>query len=96
LSFNNRTIIIADELQNATPAQVKALVTRCETGAQLIGAGDKTQSALKGMNGLAMLEDVLQRYPHKDAQVVHFTPQDNCRSGISGHLANAFEKEGTW
>jgi phosphate starvation-inducible PhoH-like protein len=64
LSFNNRTILLADELQNATPAQVKALVTRCEEGAQLICAGDKTQSAIKGENGLAMLERILEKYQH--------------------------------
>lgn len=96
LSFDNRTILLGDELQNATPAQVKALVTRCEEGCQLICAGDKRQSALSGMNGLAMLESILEKYPTKDASVIHFTPNDNCRSGISGHLAGAFEKEGTW
>lgn len=96
LSFDERTILLADELQNATPAQVKALVTRCEEGCQLLCAGDKRQSALQGTNGLAMLEDILQKYPTKDASVIHFTPKDNCRSGISGHLASAFEKEGTW
>ena len=96
LSFNERTIVLGDELQNATPAQVKALVTRCEEGAQLICAGDKLQSALHAKNGLAMLEDILVKYPTDDAAVVHFTPKDNCRSGVSGHLASAFEKEGTW
>ena len=96
LSFDNRTILLGDELQNATPAQVKALVTRAEEGCQLLCAGDKLQSALSGVNGLAMLESILDKYPTKDASVIHFTPKDNCRSGISGHLANAFEKEGTW
>lgn len=96
LSFNERTILCADELQNTTPAQAKALVTRCEEGALLIGAGDPVQSALKGENGLVMLERILQKYPHEDSAVIKFTPKDNCRSGISGHLANAFELEGTW
>ena len=96
LSFDSRTILLSDELQNATPAQVKALVTRAEEGCQLLCAGDKRQSALSGVNGLAMLEEILEKYPTKDASVIHFTPKDNCRSGISGHLANAFEKEGTW
>lgn len=96
LSFDERTILLADELQNATPAQVKALVTRAEEGCQLLCAGDKLQTALKGPNGLAVLEEVLKKYPSKDAQIVHFTPMDNCRSGIAGHLADAFEKEGTW
>lgn len=96
LSFGEDTIIIADELQNATPAQVKALVTRAEEGCQIICAGDLTQSALKGENGLAVLERVLGSFPHKDAEIVRFTTSDNCRSGISGHLADVFEKEGGW
>lgn len=96
LSFNNKTIILADELQNATPSQIKALVTRAEEGCQLLCAGDKAQSALSGVNGLAKLEEVLLAHPHEDAHVVKFTPADNCRSGISGHLAGIFEKDGGW
>ena len=96
LSFNSKTIILADELQNATSAQIKALVTRAEEGCQLICAGDLRQSALKGENGLSKLEDALDKYPHEDAIVIKFTPKDNCRSGISGHLAGIFEKEGNW
>lgn len=96
LSFSNKTIILADELQNATGAQIKALVTRAEEGCQLICAGDKMQSALGGENGLAKLEKVLGYHPHEDATIVRFTPKDNCRSGVSGHLANLFEQEGNW
>ena len=96
LSFGPKTIILADELQNATPAQIKALVTRAEEGCQLIGAGDNRQSAIGERNGLAVLEQALRFHPHEDATVVKFTPKDNCRSGISGHLANIFEQEGTW
>jgi len=96
LSFSSKTIILADELQNATGAQIKALVTRAEEGCQLIGAGDAKQSALSGDNGLVILERALKLHPHEDAQVIKFTPKDNCRSGISGHLANIFEQEGGW
>lgn len=96
LSFDNRTIILADEVQGCTPAQVKALVTRAEEGALLICAGDKTQSPLKGENGLQVLETVLTSNPHEDAEIIRFTPKDNCRSGIAGHLANVFELQGTW
>lgn len=96
LSFNSKTIILADELQNSTVQQIKALVTRSEEGCQLICAGDNRQSALSGENGLAKLEKVLQYHPHEDATIIRFTPKDNCRSGISGHLANLFEQEGNW
>lgn len=95
-SFNNRTIILADEFQNVTPAQMKSVVTRMEEGCQLFIAGDPIQTALRGKNGLSMLEDILAKNKHEDAEVIKFTPEDNCRSGISGFLANLFEKEGEW
>jgi phosphate starvation-inducible PhoH-like protein len=96
LSFDNKTIILADELQNATPAQVKALVTRTEEGCQLICAGDVTQSALPGVNGLKKLEDTLSLHPHERAAIIRFRPEDNCRNGIAGHLAKIFEEQGVW
>lgn len=96
MSFGPDTLILADELQNATVAQVKALTTRSEEGCVIIGTGDNLQSALKGKNGLQYLEEALQKHPHQDAEVIKFTPKDNCRSGIAGHLAALFETEGSW
>lgn len=93
LSFNNKTIILADEIQNTSLPQMKALVTRAEEGAQLIICGDKVQSAIKGTNGLDALERMVEKYPHKDIEIIKFTPKDNCRSGVAGHLANIFEME---
>lgn len=98
LSFGAKTIILADELQNALPEQIKALVTRAEEGCQLICAGDVTQSAFKNPkdNGLRKLEEALEEHPHEDAIVVKFGPEHNCRSGISGHLTSIFESQGAW
>lgn len=96
LSFGPKTIILADELQGATASQIKALVTRAEEGCQLLCAGDNFQSPLSGVNGLARLEEILSNHPHEDATIVRFRPEDNCRSGISGHLASLFEKGGGW
>ena len=97
LSFDSNTIILADELQNAYPAQIKALVTRAEEGCQLLCAGDVTQSALREAdNGLRKLLEALEQHPHADAAVIKFGPEHNCRSGISGHLAEIFESQGAW
>ena len=53
-TFNN-TLVIADEMQNATPNQMKMLLTRVGEGTKLIVAGDLEQSDLGQENGLADL-----------------------------------------
>ena len=53
-TFDN-TIIIADEMQNSTPNQMKMLLTRIGTNTKLIVTGDLEQSDLGEHNGLAEL-----------------------------------------
>ncbi len=97
MSFNERTIILADELQNASMAQVKALTTRAEEGCQIICAGDLRQTAIGKGNGLAFIEHVLNKYPTEYAEVVHFLQEDVVRGGLTAHLVSAFDKESdTW
>ena len=97
MSFGEKTIIIGDEIQSATVAQVKALATRAEEGCQLLLTGDTTQTPLKKeRNGLEYLEHVLNKHPHELSSVVKFTPDDCCRHGISAHLTRIFEADGTW
>lgn len=96
MSFDNRTIVLADEVQSCSVAQVKSLVTRMEEGARLIISGDPTQSALKGENGLEYLINLTKKNLHGDVGMVTFKPEDCCREGISAHYTNLFEKEGKW
>jgi phosphate starvation-inducible protein PhoH and related proteins len=49
------TIIIADEMQNSTPNQMKMLLTRIGEGTKLIVTGDLEQSDLGEDNGLRNL-----------------------------------------
>jgi len=53
-TFNN-TIIIADEMQNSTPNQMKMLLTRVGRNTRLIVTGDLQQSDLGPENGLSEL-----------------------------------------
>lgn len=96
LSYSERTIIIADEVQNTSIAQAKALTTRMEEGCQIIICGDPKQTAVSGTNGLAYIEKIVAENPHPLIGVVEFTPEDNCRKGVAAHLTRAFEKEGNW
>lgn len=96
LSFGERTLIIADELQNAQVAQIKALTTRAEEGCQILCAGDPRQTAVGPDNGLNFLEDVLGSYPTSYAKVIHFQKDDVVRGGLAGYLVSAFEEMGDW
>ena len=53
-TFNN-TLIIADEMQNATTNQMKMLLTRVGEGTKLVVTGDLEQSDLGPNNGLETL-----------------------------------------
>ena len=53
-TFEN-TLIIADEMQNATPNQLKMLLTRIGQGTKIVVTGDLDQSDLGHDNGLAEL-----------------------------------------
>jgi phosphate starvation-inducible PhoH-like protein len=85
-TFDN-CIVIADEVQNATPNQIKTLVTRIGSNAKLIMTGDLDQCDLNGRNGL---EDFLCRFDFVSNQedlgdfgcvrVVRFEDEDVMRS----------------
>lgn len=96
MSYDDRTLIIADELQNAEISQVKALATRAEEGCRILCAGDPFQTALKQKNGLIYLEHILEKYPTDLAEVIHFEKTDVVRGGLASHLVQAFEEEGVW
>ena len=51
----HHTLIIADEMQNSTPNQMKLLLTRIGEGTKIIVTGDLEQSDLEGDNGLENL-----------------------------------------
>lgn len=95
LSFDNRTIIIADECQNMTVPQMKALTTRAEEGCQIIMCGDPMQTALSGKNGLVFFEEVIEQFPTDLVEVIHFQKEDVVRGGLTGHLVKAYEAIGT-
>ena len=72
-TFNN-TLIIADEMQNATPNQMKMLLTRVGEGTKLIVTGDIQQSDLGSENGL---EDLIYRMQCQDLEyITHVEMED--------------------
>ena len=72
-TFNN-TLIIADEMQNSTPNQMKMLLTRVGDGTKLIVTGDLEQSDLGSENGLA---DLIYKMQCQDLQyITHVEMED--------------------
>lgn len=82
-------IIVLDEAQNATPEQMKALLTRVGQGSKIILAGDfKEQKFIDGMSGL---EDALKRLGRlHTVGHVEFTVDDIVRSGFCKDVILAY------
>lgn len=93
MSFNDRTILLVDEIQNSTVAQIKSITTRVEEGCQIICSGDLRQTAIGKKNGMAFIEYILDKYPTDYAQVIHFLREDVVRGGLTAHLVSAFDEE---
>lgn len=64
VTFNN-SYVVADEMQNSTPQQVRLLLTRLGENSKIVLTGDTNQSDLHitGKNGL---EDAIQRLKNID------------------------------
>jgi|UniRef100_A0AB38ZMC6 phosphate starvation-inducible PhoH-like protein len=80
-TFNN-TFIIADEMQNATPNQMKMLLTRVGKGTKLIVTGDLEQSDLGSDNGLATILNKMD-----GIQMEYVSLVDMCKDDIIRHPA---------
>ena len=72
-TFNN-TVIIADEMQNSTPNQMKMLLTRLGDNTKLIVTGDLAQSDLGEENGLNHL---IHKLEGMDLQYIEHVEMDD-------------------
>ena len=77
-TFEN-TLIIADEMQNSTPNQMKMLLTRVGEGTKLVITGDLQQSDLGDDNGLANLIYRMSIYDADYIQHIHMHEDDIIR-----------------
>jgi phosphate starvation-inducible PhoH-like protein len=83
--------IIADEMQNATPAQLKMLLTRIGTGSKIVVTGDvdQTDRAMRD-NGLLDLVRRLQAQPVHGLDVCLLNVKDVQRHPLIGPLLNLY------
>jgi phosphate starvation-inducible protein PhoH len=68
--------IIADEMQNATPNQMKMLLTRIGVGSKMVVTGDLNQADRLKDNGLIDFIGHLKDYNAQRITVVNFTNKD--------------------
>ena len=75
--------IIADEMQNATPGQMKMLLTRIGEGSSIVVTGDVEQADRSNSNnGLLDIADRLERSPTSGLKVCRLTSKDTQRHPI--------------
>ncbi len=71
------SIIIADEMQNATPSQMKMLLTRLGQGSHMVVTGDLQQADRPSNNGLLEFLGLYNDFNnHRYVDVCHFTVGD--------------------
>jgi phosphate starvation-inducible PhoH-like protein len=81
-TFKN-AIVIADEMQNATPSQMKMLLTRLGTGSKMVVTGDLQQADRPSSNGLLEFLELYNNF--QDRKYIDLC-QFNC-SDIERHEA---------
>lgn len=75
-TFKN-AVVIADEMQNATPSQMKMLLTRLGQGSRMVVTGDLQQADRPSNNGLLEFLNLYNDFQnHRYVDVCHFTVGD--------------------
>jgi phosphate starvation-inducible PhoH-like protein len=84
--------IIADEMQNATPAQIKMLLTRIGEGSKIVVTGDVDQTdRAKRDNGLLDLVTRLQAQPVNGLEVCSLNVKDVQRHPLIGPVLKLYQ-----
>jgi phosphate starvation-inducible PhoH-like protein len=87
----NRSFIILDEAQNATPEQMKMFLTRIGFGSRAVVTADMTQIDLPtGRSGMTSLERILAGI--EGIAFVHLGAKDVVRHRIVQDIVNAYER----
>ena len=90
LTFTN-SLVICDEAQNTSPAQMKMLLTRIGASCKMVVIGDLDQQDRVGESGL---NDFLERYERMEANpqvaVVKLDDHDVCRSELVKFLLTMY------
>jgi phosphate starvation-inducible PhoH-like protein len=96
-TFNN-ACIIGDEMQNATPIQMKALLTRIGRNSKIIISGDLQQSDLEKENGLYnILKLIKNKYEYPNDMyddgigIVNFDKSEIMRNPVIKNILDLYD-----
>lgn len=92
-SFDERCVLIGDEMQNASVDQMKAISTRIGENCQMILCGDPLQTDVKGKPGNLFLKEIAEKYNIEEISSIVFTSEDCVRAGVVKKLLKAFAEE---
>ena len=85
------SIVVLDEAQNATPAQIKTFLTRIGSGSKYIVCGDLMQSDIRKENGL---EDSIKRFTGvRKVGFSQFDLEDVVRHPIVAELLERYQDD---
>ena len=87
------SFIIADEMQNATPIQMKTLLTRIGENTKIVLTGDLEQSDIIGYNGLEKFVKLYKNFQGdtNDICQIEFTKKDIQRSKFCQKIVDIYE-----
>ena len=84
--------IILDEAQNATPSQIKMLMTRIAEGSKIVINGDVEQTDRRNPdNGLMDLKNRILKYNVPGMAICEFDTKDIRRHKIIEHILNMYQ-----
>lgn len=87
------SFIIADEMQNATPNQMKMLLTRIGTGSKMVVTGDLAQADRLKDNGLLDFVNQLKQHESSRISTVYFNQHDIERHQVVKEVLQVYGDE---
>jgi len=90
-TFNN-VFVIADEMQNSTPNQMKMLLTRLGKNSKMVVLGDLNQSDLVGSNGLKDIISIIDHIEMDYVDYVDMSQDDVIRHPAVSELLTLYDK----
>lgn len=91
-TFDN-CIVIADEMQNSTPEQMKTLLSRIGYNSKVIVNGDPFQSDIPGVNGLTDITEKMNSFGESEYyDTIELTIDDIKRSEFAKFIYSLYEQ----